>query len=112
MLLHNLRPTWLRPTHLVLGFVLSQAETFEAAAFALRSKSGAFSRREYSSKSRGTPFQWRSSTVSKTGTSVRRVASLRNNKASSQAANNASDSVRALRIDGGPASHSWEMSSR
>src|SRR2546425_2516635 len=54
----------------------------------------------------------RSSTVSKTGTSVRNVASLRKSNASSQEANNVSASGRAFRIEGGHSFQSFGICSR
>src|ERR1700730_18322692 len=59
------------------------------------SRSGDFICSQRFSKFRRGPFQRRSSTVSKTGTSTRRVARVRNNRASFHALNSDSDRKRA-----------------
>src|SRR5437773_2819288 len=58
------------------------------------------------------PVQRRSSTVLKTGTSVRSVASVRKRSASSQEAKSALASDGALRIEGTHSLQSFGMSSR
>jgi hypothetical protein len=73
---------------------------------------GDFICRQRSSKSGRGPFQRRSSTVSKTGTSSRRVARVRNNRASLHDVNSDSDSARALLMDGCHSCQSLGMSSR
>src|SRR5260370_29544416 len=65
-----------------------------------------------SSKFMWGPRQRRSSTASKTGTSSRKVARVRNNKASSHALKSDSESNRALLIDGCQVRQSLGMSSR
>src|ERR1700704_2370255 len=64
------------------------------------SKAGDFIRWHCSSKFGRGPFQQRSSTASKTGTSSRKVARVRNRRASFHELNSDSDSKRDLRIEG------------
>ena len=84
----------------------------DLAASARRMRSRAFIRWHCFSKFGRGPFQRRSLTESKTGTSSRRVASLRNSKASLHEWSSDSDSPRALRIDGCHCRQSFGMSSR
>jgi hypothetical protein len=83
----------------------------DLARSARRTRSGDFIRWHCSSKFGRGPFQRRSSMVSKTGTSSRRVARVRNNKASFHELRSDSDSGRALRIDGCHSCQSFGMSS-
>ena len=76
------------------------------------SRSSDFIRWQRSSKFWRGPFQRRSSTVSKTGTSSRRVARFRNNRASFHALNSDSASRRAFRTDGCHSRQSFGMFSR
>jgi len=84
----------------------------DVADAARRTRSGDFIRWLCSSKLGRGPFQRRSSTVSKTGTSSRRVASVRNNKALLQSLNSDSDNARAFRMDGCHSRQSFGISSR
>src|SRR5882724_163438 len=85
----------------------------EDTATARPSRSGDFIRMQYSSKvaKRGL-FQQRSSTVSKTGTSSRRVARVRYNRASLHEVNSDSESERAFRMVGCHSRQSLGMPSR
>src|SRR6266852_2575752 len=79
---------------------------------ARRRRSADFKRTQNSSKLELDPCHRRSSTVSNTGTSSRKVASVRNNRASFHALNNDSESGRALRIEGSHSRQFFGMSSR
>src|SRR5579862_1018812 len=69
------------------------------------------SRLNFSNSGRG-PLQQRSSMVSKTGTSRRRVARVRKSRASSHAVNSDSASERARRMEDGQWAQFWGMFSR
>src|SRR6266404_20590 len=79
---------------------------------ARRRRSADFKRTQNLSKLELGPCHRRSSTVSNTGTSSRKVASVRNNRASFHALNNDSESGRALRIEGSQSRQFFGMSSR
>src|SRR5580704_2464348 len=83
-----------------------------ASAAARLTKSDALIRRQNCSKPARGCCQRRSSTVSNTGTSSRKVASVRNNSASFHPENSDSESGRALRIEGCHCRQSLGMSSR
>src|SRR4029077_18976470 len=83
-----------------------------ALAETRRYKSLALRRSLLCSKLSRGPFHLRSSTESNTGTSSRKVASVRYSNASSQAANNDSESGRARRIEGSQPCQSFGMLSR
>src|SRR5215475_5218955 len=84
----------------------------DLADSARRRRSEDFIRWQCSAKFGRGPFQRRSSTRSKTGTSSRKVARVRNNKASFHELSRASDSRRDLRIEGCHCCQSFGMSSR
>ena len=102
----------LRAGLLELPFDAAGRERLDAAETARSTRAGEFSRCVQVSKSFVGPFQRRSSTDSKTGTSSRSVARVRNSSASLQELNNDSDKVRALRMDGSHSRQSLGMSSR
>src|SRR5258708_6599632 len=85
---------------------------FDATERARLSRVGDFSRWHQVSKSFVEPFQRRSSTESKTGTSSLKVARVRNSNASFHAPNNDSDNARAFRIEGCHSRQSLGISSR
>jgi hypothetical protein len=102
----------LRAGLLELPFDAAGRERLDAAEMVRSRRVGEFSRCVQVSKSFVGPFQRRSSTDSKTGTSSRSVARVRNSSASFQELNNDSDKVRALRMDGSHSRQSLGMSSR
>jgi serine/threonine protein kinase len=84
----------------------------DAADLARVRRSGVFRRRHVSAKLGRGPLQRSSSIESKTGTSVRNVASVRNNMASFQRPNKTSESTGRLRIDGCHCFQSFGTASR
>src|SRR4051812_8851786 len=91
---------------------VSLSHNLPAAAIARPNRSDDFIRSQYFSKSRRGPVQRSSSIALNMGTSSRRVASVRNNRASFHPLNNDSDRRRALRIEGCHSPQTLGMSSR
>ena len=92
--------------------IYASRELIDFADVTRLSRSGDFIRWQRSSKFGRAPFQRRSSTVSKTGTSSRKVARVRNNRASFHALTSDSDTWWAFRIEGCHSRQSFGMSSR
>src|SRR5260370_35118022 len=97
-------PSWFSPRW--------RAYVPRASAKARANRAGSFSRRQQSAKDARGLLHHISSRVSKTGTSVRKVASLRKSKTSPHELNKEIDKESALRIDGCHCRQSLGMSSR